>query len=164
MWVYRLRRKKGRCPKLDCHWEWPCHVVERLGEVVYRVQLSGKRKKVALHRDRDSLASPSVESQAPARRGDGASAARGYTGAHEPYRSPISPAHTSPETVTKPPVHIPPSTFHRSHLSLHRGVAPTTGQKRLRPPRSRVGDAGKVPRPPPTKSLVPRDFVGGGAV
>ena len=24
VWVYRPRRKKGRCPKLDCHWEGPC--------------------------------------------------------------------------------------------------------------------------------------------
>ena len=51
MWVYRHHRKKGRCTKLDCHWEWPSHMVERLGEVMYRVQLPGKRKKVALHRD-----------------------------------------------------------------------------------------------------------------
>ena len=65
VWVYRPHRKKGWCTKLDCHSEGPCQVLERLGEVVYRVQLPGKRKKVALHRDRlapyrgDSLPSPS---------------------------------------------------------------------------------------------------------
>ena len=65
VWVYRPHRKKGWCTKLDSHSEGPCQVLERLGEVVYRVQLPGKRKKVALHRDRlapyrgDSLPSPS---------------------------------------------------------------------------------------------------------
>ncbi|KAL1272916.1 hypothetical protein QQF64_028778 [Cirrhinus molitorella] len=45
-------RKKGRCPKLDSQWIGPCSVLERIGEVVYRVQLPPRGRKVALHRDR----------------------------------------------------------------------------------------------------------------
>ena len=52
VWTYSPKRKKGRCPKLDSHWVGPCRVLERLGEVVYRVQLPGTGRKVALHRDR----------------------------------------------------------------------------------------------------------------
>lgn len=52
VWVYSPQRKKGRCPKLDSVWVGPCRVLERLGEVVYRVQLPPRGRKVALHRDR----------------------------------------------------------------------------------------------------------------
>ncbi|XP_061093063.1 uncharacterized protein LOC133125281 [Conger conger] len=52
VWVYNPQRKKGRCPKLDSKWMGPCRVLERLGEVVYRVQLPARGRRVALHRDR----------------------------------------------------------------------------------------------------------------
>ncbi|KAL7883614.1 hypothetical protein SRHO_G00012720 [Serrasalmus rhombeus] len=52
VWVYSPKRKKGRCPKLDCHWVGPCEILEKLGEVVYRVQLPPRGRRVALHRDR----------------------------------------------------------------------------------------------------------------
>ena len=52
VWVFNPQRKKGRCPKLDSDWMGPCRVLERLGEVVYRVQLPPRGRKVALHRDR----------------------------------------------------------------------------------------------------------------
>ena len=52
VWVYNPQRKKGRCPKLDSNWEGPCRVLERLSEVVYRVQLQRRGRIVALHRDR----------------------------------------------------------------------------------------------------------------
>uniref|UniRef100_A0A672I094 Gypsy retrotransposon integrase-like protein 1 n=1 Tax=Salarias fasciatus TaxID=181472 RepID=A0A672I094_SALFA len=52
VWVYKPVRKKGRSPKLDCKWTGPCRVLERLGEVVYRVQLPPRKRSVALHRDR----------------------------------------------------------------------------------------------------------------
>ncbi|MGH0166092.1 UNVERIFIED_CONTAM: hypothetical protein FKN15_050301 [Acipenser sinensis] len=38
MWVYSPWRK-GRCPRLESSWVGPCTVTERLGEVVYWVQL-----------------------------------------------------------------------------------------------------------------------------
>uniref|UniRef100_A0AAV2K6I4 Gypsy retrotransposon integrase-like protein 1 n=1 Tax=Knipowitschia caucasica TaxID=637954 RepID=A0AAV2K6I4_KNICA len=55
VWVFSPKRKKGRCPKLDCHWVGPCRVLEKLGEVVYRVQLPPRGRRVALHRDRQWL-------------------------------------------------------------------------------------------------------------
>lgn len=39
VWLYSPQRKKGHCPKLDSDWVGPCRVLERLGEVVYRVRL-----------------------------------------------------------------------------------------------------------------------------
>ena len=52
VWTYSPQRKKGRCPKLASEWIGPCRVLERLGEVVYRVQLPPGGRWVALHRDR----------------------------------------------------------------------------------------------------------------
>lgn len=52
VWIYNPQRKKGRCPKLDSQWMGPGRVLERLGEVVYRVQMPYRQKKVVLHRDR----------------------------------------------------------------------------------------------------------------
>ncbi|KAF7646704.1 hypothetical protein LDENG_00183660 [Lucifuga dentata] len=52
VWVFSPQRKKGRCLKLDSQWAGPCRVLERLGEVVYQVQLPSKGRKVVLHRDR----------------------------------------------------------------------------------------------------------------
>ena len=51
-WVYGPKRVKGRCPKLDRKWVGPCYVVERVGEVVYRVRLAPRGRTVVLHRDR----------------------------------------------------------------------------------------------------------------
>lgn len=52
VWIFSPKRKRGRCPKLDSHWLGPCQVLERIGEVVYRVQLPPRGRKVVLHRDR----------------------------------------------------------------------------------------------------------------
>lgn len=49
VWVYNPQRKMGRCPELDCYWEGPC---TGRGEVVYRVQLPPRGRKVTPHRDR----------------------------------------------------------------------------------------------------------------
>ena len=52
VWVYTPKRKKGRSPKLDSHWDGPCRILERVGEVVYRIQVPPRGRKVVLHRDR----------------------------------------------------------------------------------------------------------------
>ncbi|XP_058864420.1 uncharacterized protein LOC131706752 [Acipenser ruthenus] len=52
VWVFSPKRQRGRCPKLDSHWLGPCHVLERIGDVAYRVQLPHRGRKVVLHRDR----------------------------------------------------------------------------------------------------------------
>ncbi|XP_039618348.1 uncharacterized protein K02A2.6-like [Polypterus senegalus] len=52
VWVYSPRRKKGLSPKLDSAWVGPCQVLERVGEVVYWVQMSPRGHRVFLHQDR----------------------------------------------------------------------------------------------------------------
>ncbi len=46
VWVYSPKKKRGRYPMLDCHWEGPCLVLERVGEVVYKVQMPPRGRKV----------------------------------------------------------------------------------------------------------------------
>ncbi|KAJ8001022.1 hypothetical protein DPEC_G00186490 [Dallia pectoralis] len=52
VWVYGPKRVKGRSPKLDSKWIGPCCVLERVGEVVYRVKMAPRGRVVVLHRDR----------------------------------------------------------------------------------------------------------------
>lgn len=49
VWVHKPQRRKGRRPKLGNEWVGPCRVVERLSDVVYRVRLPQRGRKVALH-------------------------------------------------------------------------------------------------------------------
>ncbi|KAM9540264.1 olfactory receptor 6C1-like, partial [Salvelinus alpinus] len=46
VWVYSPLRKKGCCPKFDRHWVGSCSILERMGEVVYQVQLPPRGRKV----------------------------------------------------------------------------------------------------------------------
>ena len=46
VWVFNPKRTKGRCPKLDSPWVGPRRVLERLGEVVYRLHLPPKGRRV----------------------------------------------------------------------------------------------------------------------
>lgn len=72
VWVHSPRRKKGAVPQVGLSWVGPCQVVERLGEVVYRVQLPRNRKTVALHRDRLApYRGDSLPSQTPVGRDNG---------------------------------------------------------------------------------------------
>ncbi|KAJ8352135.1 hypothetical protein SKAU_G00236110 [Synaphobranchus kaupii] len=50
--VYGPKRTKGKSPKLQSAWVGPCTVLERLGEVVYRVRLVPRGRAVVLHHDR----------------------------------------------------------------------------------------------------------------
>ena len=50
--MYGPKRVKGCCPKLDSKWVGPCYMVERVGEVVFRVRLAPRGRIVVLHRDR----------------------------------------------------------------------------------------------------------------
>ncbi|KAJ8356846.1 hypothetical protein SKAU_G00196400 [Synaphobranchus kaupii] len=51
VWVYGPKRTKGKSPKLQSAWVGPYTVLERLGEVVYRVRLLPRGRTVVLHRD-----------------------------------------------------------------------------------------------------------------
>ena len=84
---------------------------------------------------------PSLPQARSPRRPPGGATAQPLHAATQGHTSPIKnpfPLHILPQRQHLNPLFsslLPPS--HRSHLSLHRGVAPTTGQKRLRPPRGR---------------------------
>ena len=53
-------RKKGVSPKLCSKWTGPCTVLQKLSDVVYRVQMLTGRK-VVLHRDRLAPYQPRAE-------------------------------------------------------------------------------------------------------
>ncbi|KAK2919147.1 hypothetical protein Q8A73_003518 [Channa argus] len=52
VWVYCPVRKWGLSPKLTSHWQGPGEILDRISEVVYRVRMSGRGRRVVLHRDR----------------------------------------------------------------------------------------------------------------
>lgn len=138
IWVYSPRKKKGRCPKLDCHWVGPCRVLERMGEVVYRVQRPVRGRKVALHRDRlapyrgDRLPLQTLEPLAHSQRDDGSDTTPSHT--RRPRRaglrplvnrSPIPTAHNSPDSLTVFPIHTPHSSLSPHSVSDAQRGGPT---------------------------------------
>ena len=44
VWLYNPQRKKGKSPKLSRPWEGPYVIVERLNDVVYRIQRGPRAK------------------------------------------------------------------------------------------------------------------------
>ncbi|KAI4885571.1 hypothetical protein NFI96_007362, partial [Prochilodus magdalenae] len=48
VWVYSPKRKKGRCPKLDCHWVGPCEVLEKLELPAYSCHM---RPGIVVHQE-----------------------------------------------------------------------------------------------------------------
>ncbi|KAK2899766.1 hypothetical protein Q8A73_012895 [Channa argus] len=52
VWVYCPVRKRGLSPKLTSHWQGPREILDRISEVVYRVCMPGRGRRVVLHRDR----------------------------------------------------------------------------------------------------------------
>jgi len=52
VWLHNPKRKKGISPKLRRPWEGPYVVVERLNDVVYRIQRGPRAKPKVVHRDR----------------------------------------------------------------------------------------------------------------
>lgn len=104
VWVYSPQRKKGRCPKLDSQWVGPCRVLERLGEVVYRVQLPPRGRRVALHRDR--LAPYRGSALLPAQR---APEAPDLSATAPLPQSPVAPS-PGPQSAAVSPLPVSPST------------------------------------------------------
>lgn len=121
VWVYSPQRKKGRCPKLDSHWVGPCRVLERVGEVVYRVHMTPGGRRVILHRDR--LAPYQGMSSPQSVRQEACSSTAPNSGSFTPTLSgsqdvpsgiaqspPSSPAHTTrgsrPQRGRRAPAHL----------------------------------------------------------
>ena len=49
VWLFQPRRVKGKCPKLQADWEGPYTVVDRINDVVYRIQRSRRKKCKVVH-------------------------------------------------------------------------------------------------------------------
>ena len=49
IWLYYLRRTKGKCPKLQSSWEGPYLVKEHLNEPIYKIVRSLKAKLKVVH-------------------------------------------------------------------------------------------------------------------
>ncbi|CAG2197901.1 unnamed protein product [Mytilus edulis] len=52
VWLHNPRRVKGLCPKLQNNWEGPYIVVNKLNDVIYRIQKGPKMKPKVVHQDR----------------------------------------------------------------------------------------------------------------
>lgn len=52
VWLYFPRRSVGRCPKLQCNWEGPYTILQRLTEVIYRLRKGQNGKIRVVHTDR----------------------------------------------------------------------------------------------------------------
>ena len=52
VWLHNLHRKKGISPKLRWPLEGPHVVVERLYDVLYRIQWGSRKKPIVVHRER----------------------------------------------------------------------------------------------------------------
>ncbi|VDI21707.1 Hypothetical predicted protein [Mytilus galloprovincialis] len=52
VWLHNPRRVKGLCPKLQNNWEGPYIVVNKLNDVIYRIQKGPKTKPKVVHQDR----------------------------------------------------------------------------------------------------------------
>ena len=52
VWFYNPRRIKGKTPKLQCDWEGPYVIKNKLNDVVYRIQRSPHSKPRVIHINR----------------------------------------------------------------------------------------------------------------
>ncbi|RXN05567.1 Retrovirus-related Pol poly from transposon [Labeo rohita] len=52
VWVFCPQRKRGLSPKLTHHWQGPGEILDQISEVVFRVRMPGRGRRVVLHKDR----------------------------------------------------------------------------------------------------------------
>ncbi|KAI2648671.1 Retrovirus-related Pol polyprotein [Labeo rohita] len=52
VWVFCPQRKRGLSPKLTHHWQGPGEILDHISEVVFRVRMPGRGRRVVLHKDR----------------------------------------------------------------------------------------------------------------
>jgi hypothetical protein len=52
VWLYRPTCTKGKSPKLQSSWEGPYKVVNRINDVVYRIQKNPRSRMMVVHLDR----------------------------------------------------------------------------------------------------------------
>ncbi|KAK3082682.1 hypothetical protein FSP39_002465 [Pinctada imbricata] len=49
VWLFSPNRKVGLCPKLQRHWDGPYRVIEKMSDLVYRIQKLGKTRTQVVH-------------------------------------------------------------------------------------------------------------------
>ena len=52
VWLFCPRKKVGICPKLQRFWTGPYLIVEKIGDVLYQIQISKRSKSKVVHFDR----------------------------------------------------------------------------------------------------------------
>lgn len=40
VWLYNPKRSKGPCPKLQCKWEGPYNIIQKLNDVIFKIQIA----------------------------------------------------------------------------------------------------------------------------
>ncbi|XDV44325.1 hypothetical protein PO909_012625 [Leuciscus waleckii] len=63
VWVFCPQRKRGLSPKLTHHWQGPGEILDKISEVVFRVRMPGRGRRVVLHKDRLAQYHPLVTEQ-----------------------------------------------------------------------------------------------------
>ena len=52
VWYYCRVKRKGKSPKLQNHWHGPYRVIEKVSDILFRIQLRGTRKTLVVHSDK----------------------------------------------------------------------------------------------------------------
>jgi hypothetical protein len=52
VWLYNPQRRRGFSPKLQCNWEGPYEIIERINDVVYRIRKPPRGKPRVVHFNR----------------------------------------------------------------------------------------------------------------
>ena len=52
VWLFSPNRKVGLCPKLQRPWDGPYRVIEKISDLVYRIQKLGKTRTQVVHHNR----------------------------------------------------------------------------------------------------------------
>lgn len=52
VWLFNPKRSKGLCPKLQSKWEGPYSIVQKLNDVIFKIQKNKNSKPKIVHHDR----------------------------------------------------------------------------------------------------------------
>lgn len=52
VWLYNPKRTRGVCPKLQTKWEGPYTVLEKINDVIFKIQKNKHSKPKIVHHDR----------------------------------------------------------------------------------------------------------------
>ena len=101
VWLHKKHREKGRSPKLTLHWTGPYVIVNKISDVVYRIQRSPRATPLVVHADRLKPCHGVTKEDCGFRR-------RLATDRHTGSPGKSSPPDTTPEQTTSPGQPSPP--------------------------------------------------------